>query len=114
MHHRLVHFAVWLVANYHKRPHHNVLFMQAYLQNLVLPQYMILTFGWYRRFWWKFEPTGSCTPQQIEMVLASTLGPIDDFLVEETSVLSQPTTSGIVGIYIIVYCQYELLFCVDR
>ncbi len=72
--------------------------MQAFKRGIHLPRYLFLTIGWYDRFWWKVDQPGlSCTADQRESVLLSTLAVTDEFFIDETSYVNLTTTPGIVN-----------------
>ena len=63
-----------------------------------MPQYLLLTIGWYSRFWWRAEEPGlNCTAYQRETVLPSTLAVTDDFFLDEVDDANLTTTPGIVS-----------------
>ena len=47
-------------------------------------RYVLLTMGWYSRFWWKEEQPGlTCTAEQRESVLLHTLAVTDEVFINE-------------------------------
>ena len=58
--------------------------MQAYHRFSSLPyQHVLLTIGWYSRFWWKEEQAGlSCTADQRESVLPLTMAVTDEVFID--------------------------------
>lgn len=63
-----------------------------------MPQYLLLTIGWYNRFWWKVEQAGlNCTADQRESVLSSSLAVTDEVFLDAANDVNLTTTAGIVG-----------------
>ena len=60
-----------------------------------MPQYVIMTIGWYERFWWtEDEFESNCTAKQRESVLAFTLAATDETFISD---VNATTTPGIVS-----------------
>ena len=79
---------------------------QAFHRDIHLPRYVLLTFGWYSQFWWKEEqPALTCTADERESVLPSTLAITDEvYIQEDSSEINRTTTPGIVNISCSVRC----------
>ena len=68
-----------------------------------MPQFLVLTIGWYVNSWWRMEePNLNCTADERESVVQSSLAILDDFLLFETGDIDISTTPGIVGRIIII------------
>ena len=62
-------------------------------------RYVLLTMGWYSRFWWRAEQPGlSCTAEQRESVLSSTLAVTDEVFIDDSQA-NLTITPGIVNHY---------------
>lgn len=71
--------------------------MQAYKKNLRLPQYLFVTIGWYRDFWWtESYPNLTCTVEEIESMILSSLSLSDEIYLDRERDANITTTSGIV------------------
>ncbi len=79
-----------------------------------MPQYLLLTIGWYSRFWWRVEQPGlSCTAAQRERVLPSTLAVTDEIFLDAVNDVNLTTTPGIVGqsiVIILLSLSYYYIF----
>ena len=77
--------------------------MQAYEHGIQLPRYLLLTPGWYSRFWWRVEGEGlSCTVQQREAVLTSSLAFLHFAFLDPETDGNLSTSTGIVKNYITI------------
>jgi hypothetical protein len=71
--------------------------MQAYHQGIRYPKYVIMTLGRFRKFWWRQEiPDLTCTADQRESVMASSLAFTENYFLDEVRDANITTTSGMV------------------
>ena len=82
--------------------------IQAYVEGIRYPKYLLITYGWYSREWWKEGITYSnytCTAEERASILAYSLAPR---VRESYTDLTAEDDSGIVS-NIISYRYYEIL-----
>jgi len=75
-------------------------FNQAYEQGIHLPRYLLLTLGWYSRFWWRENDAQlTCTVAQRESVLRDSLVFVQDEFLNSSSPtdLNFTSSTGIVS-----------------
>ena len=71
------------------------MYSQAFKKGMTYPRYVWLTYGWYRKDWWRAEGSAipvNCTDAQLAMVLNNSLAIIP----YPNNDLSQPTVTNIV------------------
>ena len=71
---------------------------QAFKREIRLPQYLLLTLGWYENFWWRVEDEGlNCTVEERESVLLSSLAGLSFKFLDEEADEDLTTSTGIVS-----------------
>ena len=72
--------------------------IQAYTRNIRLPRNLLLTPGWYNELWWTVEGENlTCTVEQRESVLPSSLAFLHFVFLNETADVNLTTSTGIVS-----------------
>ena len=72
--------------------------LQAYKKGIFFPKFLLLTLAWYEESWWKVDTENlSCTVDQREKVLESSLAFIHIEYLNEAEHANRNTTTGIVS-----------------
>ena len=71
---------------------------QAFWRDIRLPRHLLLTPGWYSRFWWRVDDEGlNCTVEERESVLPSSLAGLNFIFLDEVADVNLTTSTGIVS-----------------
>ena len=63
----------------------------------MLPNYLLITPGWYVESWWRVDDEGlNCTVEDREAVVHSTIAPLNTFFLDETRDANLTTSFGLV------------------
>ena len=72
--------------------------LQAFRLDIRLPQYLLMTLGWYIDSWWTVDDESlNCTVEERESVLPSSLAVLNTFFLDEINDVNLTTTVGIVS-----------------